>query len=465
MTDTPDGLPLPRRYWAMLAIGLGIAMSVLDTSVANVALPTIAHSVNATPAAAIWVVNSYQLATIVTLLPIAALGERLGYRRIYIAGLVVFVIGSLACALSQTLPALVAARIVQGVGASGIMGMNGALVRHTWPYRLLGRGVGINALVVSLAAAIAPTVAAGILAIGSWEWLFAINVPIGLVNLALASRALPRSEVADRPFDGASAALNAMFFGLVFVGADALTRGGVESLVATVEIAFAFVAGSLLWRRARRRAAPLIPVDLLHQPIFALSVVTSIASFTAYMLAYVALPFYFETVLHRDAVQTGLLMTGWPAALALAAPIAGSLSDKMQAAILGSFGLCILALGLALLALMPADASAVNILWRMALCGFGFGFFQAPNNRTLLSSAPRERAGAAGGMLAISRIVGFTCGATLAAAFFRLAPSHAETIDLALGAAFALLAAIVSLRRLAPRKPVRVGETAVNSQA
>ena len=448
MTSTPDGLPMPRRIWAMVAIGLGITMAVLDTSIANVALPTIAHRVQATPAAATWVVNAYQIATIVTLLPIAALGERLGYRRVYPPGIVVFARGSLACSLSHSLPALVAARIVQGVGASGIMGMNGALVRHTWPHRLLGRGVGINALVVSFAAAIAPTVAAGILAIGSWEWLFAINVPIGLVNLALASRVLPWTAPADRPFDVASAALNAVFFGLVFVGADALTRGGVESLVAVAEIAVAIVAGIVLWRRAQQRTTPLIPVDLLREPIFALSVATSVAAFTAYMLAYVALPFYFETVLHRDAVQTGLLMTGWPAALAVAAPLAGWLSDKMPAAILGAAGLCVLAVGLALLALMPADATAATILWRMALCGFGFGFFQAPNNRAILSSAPRERAGAAGGMLAISRIVGFTCGATLAAALFRLAPARAETVDLAIGAGFALLAAAVSLRRL-----------------
>ena len=458
MTEIFDGLPMPRRIWAMVAIGLGITMAVLDTSIANVALPTIAHRIGATPAAATWVVNAYQIATIATLLPIAALGERLGYRRVYLAGLAVFVIGSLGCALSSTLPALVAARIVQGVGASGIMGMNGALVRHTWPQRSLGRGVGINALVVSLAAAIAPTVAAGILAIGSWEWLFAINVPLGIVNLVLASRALPQSERADRPFDAASAALNAVFFGLVFIGADTLTRGGSEALLALAEIAVAIGAGIVLWRRAQQRETPLIPVDLLRQPVFALSVATSVAAFTAYMLAYVALPFYFETGLHRDEVQTGLLMTGWPAALGLAAPLAGALSDRMPAAVLGAVGLCVLALGLVMLAIMPVDASAANILWRMALCGFGFGFFQAPNNRVILGSAPRERAGAAGGMLAISRIVGFTCGATLAAAMFRLVPHQAETVDLTLGAGFALLAAAVSLRRLSrpgrPPKPL-----------
>ena len=448
MTSAPDGLPVPRRYWSMAAIGLGIAMSVLDTSVANVALPTIARQVHATPAEATWVVNAYQIATIVTLLPFAVLGERLGYRRVYLAGLVVFTAASLACALSHSLPALVASRVVQGIGASGIMGINGALVRYTWPNKLLGRGVGINALVVSFAAAIAPTVAAGILAVGSWEWLFAINVPLGLLNLALAARALPDSERAPRPLDWASAALNALAFGLFFVGADALTHGGRTLVGALAAIAVAVAAGVLLWRRAVRRESPLIPVDLMANPVFALSVATSILAFTAYMLAYVALPFDFETLLHRTPVETGLLMTGWPAAVGVSAPLAGWLSDRWPAAVLGGIGLLALALGLALLATMPADVEAGGILWRMALCGFGFGFFQAPNNRTILSNAPRARAGAAGGMLAISRIVGFTAGATLAAAMFRLVPRQAETADLGLAAAFALAAGLASLLRL-----------------
>ncbi len=443
-----DGLPVPRRYWAMLAIGLGITMAVLDSSVANVALPTIARQLGASPAEATWVVNSYQLATVVTLLPFAALGERLGYRRVYLFGLVVFTVGSLACAVSHSLTALVVSRVVQGIGASGIMGMNGALVRYTYPQATLGRGVGLNALVVSFAAAIGPTVASGILAIGSWEWLFAVNVPLGVINLALASRALPDSPLADRPLDWLSATLNALLFGLFFIGADGFAHGRADNAIAAAEIAVAAAAGAWLWRRERRTAQPLIPLDLFEKPVFALSVATSICSFTAYMLAYISLPFYFESTLGRDAVQTGLLMTAWPVALGVAAPVAGWLSDRWPPAVLGAFGLAALAAGLALLATMPAHATGIEITWRMALCGFGFGFFQAPNNRVMLGTAPRVRAGAAGGMLAVARLLGFTAGTTVAASVFRLMPAGAETVDLALGAGLAVVAALASLARL-----------------
>jgi DHA2 family multidrug resistance protein-like MFS transporter len=164
------------------------------------------------------------------------------------------------------------------------------------------------------------------------------------------------------------------------------------------------------------------------------------------MLAFVSLPFYFEGILHRDQVATGLLMTPWPVAVGLGAPIAGRLADKWPASILAGAGLVVLATGLALLALLPPDASAVSIIWRMAICGLGFGFFQAPNNRAMLSSAPIDRSGAAGGMLAAARLTGQTAGATFAAICLRLSSSEAP--GLAFAAMLAGLAAFASLMRL-----------------
>ncbi len=419
---------------------------------ANIALPSIVRQLHATPAEATWVINAYQLAVVMTLLPLASLGERVGYRRVYQVGLVVFTASSLACALSHSLAALVIARLAQGLGASGIMSVNGALVRYTYPQASLGRGVGLNALVVSIDAALGPSVASAILAVGSWEWLFAVNVPIGIVNIVLASRALPSSDLSTRRFDWISAGLSALMFGLFFIGADRFTRSRGDGALAALELALAVAAGFILVRRGAG-SAPLIPIDLLRIPIFALSVAASICSFAAYMLAFLALPFHFETVLHRDQVQTGLLMTPWPVALGLMAPLAGRLSDRIPAAVLGSAGLALLAVGLLLLALLPAHADSAGIVWRMALCGLGFGCFQSPNNRTLLSSAPRRRAGAAGGMLATARLLGLTGGATGGAILFRLLPHDAETVDLLVGTALAVIAAVVSLLRLSSRRP------------
>ncbi|MBW8758031.1 MAG: MFS transporter [Burkholderiales bacterium] len=431
----------------MLAIAVAVTMAVLDSAVANIALPAIARQLGVAPAASVWVVNAYQLAIVVLLLPLATLGERIGYRRVYIGGLVLFTLGSLACAMSGSLAALIAARVAQGLGAAGIMAVNGALVRFTYPQKSLGHGVGLNALVVSVAGAVGPTVASGILAVGPWQWLFAVNVPIGVANIVFAARVLPWSTLSDKALDWRSAGLSALAFGLFFIGADTLTHGA-PALLGALEVATGVLAGAVLVLRERHDARPLIPIDLLRIPVFALSTLTSICSFAAYTLAFIALPFWFQAALHRDQVQTGLLMTPWPVGVGLVAPLAGRLADRVPAAILGTAGLLVLACGLWLMSRLPADASTTSILWRMGLCGLGFGFFQAPNNRTMLGSAPRERAGAAGGMLATARLTGMTVGASLTALVFHTVPNDGEHLCLLIGVGIALAGAAVSASRL-----------------
>jgi DHA2 family multidrug resistance protein-like MFS transporter len=447
-----DGLPVPQRYWSACAIWIALVMAVLDGAIANVALPTIARELSAAPDQSVWVVNGFQLAVVVSLLPLAALGEMVGYRRVYLVGIVIFTVASLGCALAPSLPILIAARVVQGLGASGIMSVNGALVRFTYPKALLGRGVGLNALVVAGAAAFGPTVASGILALGPWEWLFAVNLPIGVLAFFVARASLPVSPTSGK-LDLVSTLLNVATFGLGFTGVDALTRGG-DPWIGGAELILAVLTGLTLLRRSRARPNPLVPIDLLRNKVFTLTVLTSIASFAAQMLAFVSLPFYLQSVLHRSQVDTGLLMTPWPVATGIAAAIAGPLADRFPAAILSGAGLALLTLGLVSLALLPADATSLAIVWRMAICGFGFGFFQSPNNRTMLSSAPMARSGAAGGMLATARLTGQTIGATLAAISFRFA-SHAEPFALGVAALFAAGAATASLWRLrhAPSAP------------
>ncbi len=441
-----DGLPIPQRYWAMLVVALTIMMAVLDGSIANVALPTIAKDMHATPADSIWVVNAYQLVITILMLPLASLGEIVGYRRVYRVGIVLFTVASLGCALSDSIVTLSAARVVQGIGAAGIMSVNAALVRFIYPSRLLGRGIGIIALVVAVSAAAGPTVAAAILSIASWPWLFAVNVPIGIATLALA-HLLPRTPRSGRRFDVPSALLNALFFGLLIIGIDSIGHGG-RPLYAVLAFLVAGLSCVALVRRQLPQASPLLPVDLLRIPMFALSIATSVCSFAAQMLAYVSIPFYFQNLLGRSDVATGLLMTPWPLAAAVAAPIAGRLADRYPAGMLGALGLATFAVGLVLLALLPATAGDADIVWRMALCGAGFGLFQSPNNRAIITSAPRERTGGASGMLGTARLLGQTMGAALVALMFSLLGGHATVWTLGLAAGIALLAASVSYSRL-----------------
>ena len=445
--EVEQGIPVPQRYWAIVVIALGITLAVLDGAIANVALPTIARDLRASAAESIWVVNAYQLSITISLLPLASLGDRIGYRRVYTAGLALFTMASLGCALAGSLPALALVRVVQGFGAAGIMSVNTALVRTIYPSNMLGRGVAINAMVVAVSSAVGPTVASAILSVGSWPWLFAVNVPIGIVAVVGAMRALPTNPGHDAPYDFLSAAMNAVVFGLLIFTIDGLGHGEAAGWLVAQTVMLLLV-GYVFVRRQLTRTAPLLPIDLLKIPVFALSIATSVCSFCAQMLAYVSLPFLFQNVFGFDQVQTGLLITPWPFAIIFAAPLAGVLSDRYSAGALGGIGLILLTLGLALLATVGGHPTPFDITWRMALCGIGFGMFQSPNNRQMLSAAPRERSGGASGMLGTARLTGQTVGAALVALIFGVTPSRGPTVALIAAAGVAALAAIVSLMRL-----------------
>ena len=177
-----DGLSRPKIYYAVASLWCGIFLSVMDGNICNVALPTISQELGVSSADSIWVVNSFQLVIMMTLLAFSSLGELLSYKRVYVSGVVLFTVGSLFCALSHTLPLLVASRVFQGIGAAMMMSVNTTLVKITYPKKYLGRGVGLNATVVALASVAGPTVAAGILSLAEWPWLFAINIPVGIVT-------------------------------------------------------------------------------------------------------------------------------------------------------------------------------------------------------------------------------------------------------------------------------------------
>ena len=436
-------------------IVLGLAISVLDATIVNLALPAIARDLNAGSVRVVWVVSAYQIAALLLLLPCALLGDLIGHRRVYLSGLVVFAAASLACTLSTSLPALVAARAVQGLGAAGLMAVNTALVRLVYPKPLLGRGIAINSLTVAASSVAGPSIAAAILSFASWPWLFAVNLPLGGLVLVLGWHALPHN-VAARPAGVRLAPLdvllNALMFGLLFLGAEALgTRSGEHGglITGAVLLALAVAVGVIHVRRQRTQVMPLLPLDLLRLPVFALSMGTSVTAFAAQMLACIALPFLLLEGLHRSLADTGLLISAWPLATVALAPLAGRLIGRVPDGLLGALGLVLMATGLALLTGLPGESGNADVAWRIALCGAGFGLFQSPNNHAIVTSAPLHRSGAAGGMLGTARLAGQAIGALLLAAVLSASPAidrQGSTIALGVAAALAAAAAISGMR-------------------
>ena len=447
-----DGLHRPRIYYAVISIFCGIFLSVVDGNICNVALPTIAQQLGVSSADSIWVVNAFQLVIMMTLLPFSTLGELYSYKKVYLGGVAVFTVASVFCTLSRSLPMLIASRAFQGLGASMMMSVNTSIAKLVFPKRHLGKGVSINATVVALSAVSGPSIAAGILSVAPWPWLFAINIPVGVITFLMGWRFLPDNptHVVGRKFNFQDALLNAVVFGLLIGCIELYSHDGRLTTV-LVGVAFLLVSGWFYVRTQLRRKYPMLPFDLLRIPMFSMSVITSIVSYTAQMLALVGMPFLLLHTFGMNAVETGVVMTAWPFIVMFVAPLSGSLSGKVHLGLLGGFGLLLMSAGCFLLSYIPEDASHLDIAWRLMMCGAGFGFFQSPNNHLLLSSAPNHRAGSASGMLSTARLIGQATGAALVALLFHLFGDKAPHDAMLLAGILTVCAAVFSFLRLRSR--------------
>ncbi len=444
-----DGVPMPGRVLAILAIMVAVSLAVLDGVIANIALPTICENLEISASESIWIINVYQISIIVSLLPLSALGDHIGYRKIYIIGLIIFTFMSVGCALSWSFESLVVCRLLKGFGASAVMSINTSMVRLIYPKRMLGRGIGLNSMVVSISSVAGPSVAAAIMSVADWQWLFAVNFPLGLLAILLGYLYLPENPtlVSVSKYRWSDAALNVVTFALIFAVVTSFSHGVAWWWLLIGGVGALYV-GFVYVRTQLRRESPILPFDLLRIPIFSVSVATSILTFVAQMSMMVSMPFILQNQFGYSPLDVGVVITAWPAVNMVTTPIVGFLLERYHASRMGAFGLVALTCGLLLLGFIPADPSKVDFIWRLALCGFGFGCFQATNNSIIISSAPLSRSGSASGMMATARLTGQIMGASLVALLFYLLPVESSSNILFVGAVFAALAMILSCARL-----------------
>ncbi|WP_156679847.1 MFS transporter [Sphingomonas profundi] len=442
-----DGLAIPRRYTAIAAVSFGTALVVIDGAIATVALPTIARDLAVDASAAVLVVTVYQLILVMTLLPFSTLGDRLGHRTLYQYGQALFTGATILCFFAKSLPFLLIVRAAQAIGAAAALSVSSAMIRSIYPARQLGRGLGLNSVVVSSAAALAPTLGGLILGVAPWPWVFASAVPFALVSLLLG-RALPDPEPRQEPFDMLGAVLCAAMFGLVISGLEACVHGD-SPVVSAAIVATGIAVGIVFVRRERQEPRPIMPVDLLASPVMALSVIGALTAFVASMTLLLSLPFRLEHEYGFAPSEIGAIIAPWPLTTMVVAPLAGTLSDRWPAGLLGGIGMGLATIGLLTFTILPAEPLYIDLAWRMALTGAGFGLFLSPNARLIVGSAPRERAAAAGGLISTNRMIGQTLGATLVAALLALNLGGGRTPAL-IAAGLAFVAGLCSLARLRP---------------
>ena len=455
-----DGLPLPRRRFAIAALSCGTALVVIDGAVATVALPTIAHDLHVGNASVVLVVTIYQLLLVMFLLPFSTLGDLLGHRRVYQSGQAVFTIATLLCFFARSLPFLLVLRGLQALGAAAALSVSSALVRSIYPAKQLGRGLGINSVVVSISAASAPMLGGLVLSVAPWPWVFASAVPFALLSLLLG-RALPNPEQRRTNYDILGAILCAAMFGLIIFALESSVHGAAQAVsIATgglgIAVAIIFV------RRELKATQPILPVDLLGRPIFALSTLGALTAFIASMTLLVSLPFRLQHGYGFLPREVGAAIAPWPLTTMIVAPLAGALSDRFPPSILGGIGMAIAVTGMITVAFLPPHPGYWDMAWRMSLSGSGFGLFLAPNARLIITSVPPARAASAGGLISTTRMVGQTLGATMVSALLAHALGGGKTPAL-VAASLAFIAGLCSIARLGTKSPTAQIATAPHS--
>ncbi|MCU1597100.1 MAG: hypothetical protein JWQ47_839 [Glaciihabitans sp.] len=453
--ETVVDIPAGRRNLALVSLLVTMIMANLDTSIVNVALPQLSRDLRVSPSDAVWVATAFLLALACSIPAMSGLADQIGRKRMYVIGTPIFTLASLGCALSPSLGWLLTGRIIQGIAAAMIFAVTIPLYRHLFPPERLGFILGINAMVVAIGISAGPTLGGLILDNLSWPWLFLINVPIGVVATVLGAAFLPHRQPPRTSYDLVGALVAAAAIASFLLGIHQLADVGtlwsaVVLLLISAALIFAFV------RIERRAVRPVIPPDLFSGK-FSLAVLTAFWSFFGQGVAFIALPFLFQTAYHATPLQSALLFTPWPVVIVIVAPLSGRLADRYSSSLLAVIGLSIFTLGLLSLALLGGHPPVGQVLASTALCGFGFAVFQSPNNRDMMSAAPMKYASSAAGILNINRSLAQSIGAgavsmalVLAGASTASLVSQARAANsvLLVGVAGAALSVVISIAKL-----------------
>jgi DHA2 family multidrug resistance protein-like MFS transporter len=448
-----NGLPIPRRYWAIAATSFGTMLASVGANIATVALPSIARDLHVTPAASVLVVTVYQVVLVMTLLPFSALGNTIGPRRLYQLGQWLFLLSTVACFLAPNLPLLLAARVVQAVGAGASMSVSTALMRAIYPTNRLGLGLAVGSVVVAVSNALAPSVGGLVLHVADWPYVFLMGAPLAIASLLLG-RALPKIPPHAERYDMLGAVTYAVGFGLLIGGMEGVLQAHAPT-VSVPLVAIGLVITTWFVRRELRSRVPILPVDLLRRPILALSMLGALLAFIGSMVLVLSLPFRLQHLYGLSPTTIGAVLMAWPLTVAAVAPLTGVLADRFSSAILGGAGMLCATLGMLLLAFVPATAHALDFAWRLGICGLGFGCYFVPNAQLIIQATPHHRVASAGGLMATNRYVGQTLGATFLAALLAFGLGNGPVPAL-IGGLLTFIAALCSMARLwhsAPHPP------------
>lgn len=404
-----------KKEWAILLTVLPMTfMTTLDSSIVNVALPTMARELNTTMAGIEWVVTSYLIVICATILLFGKLGDILGKTRIFKFGIGIFTIGSLLCGLSNTLFMLILSRIVQAIGAGAAMATNQGIITETFPANERGRALGMSGTAVALGTMVGPTLGGLIVSIAPWEYIFLINIPIGILVYIGVIKILPvKKKINDFIIDVKGSILFMISITLLFTSINFGQSLGYNNLFIIMSFIISLILFAIFIRVEKTSNNPMLDISIFKNRLFSLSIFCGFTSFISIGAVNIILPFYYQDVLSLSPSSAGLMMTVSPIILAIVAPLSGYLSDKIGSEKISALGLSILSIGIISLVLFNVNTSLIIVGALVGLLSLGSGIFQSPNNSLIMSTVKKNELGIAGSINGLVRNLGTTTGIAL----------------------------------------------------
>ena len=435
---TADSNPNNRKWIILLAVGMGAFLATIDGGIVNIGLNTLVKEFGKPLVVTEWVVLSYMLTVSSLMLSIGRLGDMLGKKKLYLAGMVIFTAGSVLCGLSPTIYWLIGFRVLQAIGSAILMALGTAMVTEAFPDNERGKALGIFGTLVSIGIIAGPTIGGIILESLPWNWLFFVNLPVGVLGVLLVSKYVPSSRPGNKQhFDFAGAIILFISLCSLLFSLSLIQGGGFSNPLTFIFMAVFLVTLIIFILVENRAKEPMIDLTIFKNRLFSVNLITGFSAFVVTAGTFIILPLYLQNVLNFGPRQSGLMMAITPLMVAFTAPIAGSLSDRFGSRVITSIGLAILLIGQIAVSTLSADTSVAGYLLRFVPVGIGIGLFQAPNNSAVMGSAPRERSGVASSLLSLTRTIGQTTGIALLGAFWERRVSalagniHYENVTLA----------------------------------
>ena len=405
-----------KKEWAILLTVLPMTfMTTLDSSIVNVALPTMAKELNTSMAGIEWVVTSYLITICATILLFGKLGDILGKTRIFKIGIGIFTIGSLLCGLSNTLFMLILSRIIQAIGAGAAMATNQGIITETFPTNERGRALGMTGTAVALGTMVGPTLGGLIVSIAPWKYIFLINIPIGVLVYIGVLKILPfKRKESDFKVDVKGSILFMISITLLFTSINFGQSLGYTNIFIVMSFIISLILFAIFIRVEKNSDNPMLDIKIFKNRLFSLSIFCGFTSFISIGAVNIILPFYYQDVLSLSPSSAGLMMTVSPIILAIVAPLSGYLSDKIGSEKISALGLSILSIGIMSLVIFNVNTPLIVVGILVGLLSLGSGIFQSPNNSLIMSTVEKNELGIAGSINGLVRNLGTTTGIALA---------------------------------------------------